>query len=170
MAKDEPSTFEAPETIGRMLVTTWALLYSMDSDQRRACEFPMTDPGRVDWDFIPKPDRQGIPLSRLNAHQRTLAQSLLAAGLSEQGYSQALQIMAMENMLREHEQQRLGVVACDFRHADQYFIAFFGRPGFEDTWGWRFLGSPVVIDLAQRPGRPVLSPDRYQRLPGGMEA
>ena len=85
MTSDEQSTFEAPQTIGRMLVTTWALLSSMDDDQRRACEFPMADPGRADWDFVPKPDRQGIPLSRLNAHQRTLAQSLLAAGLSEQG-------------------------------------------------------------------------------------
>lgn len=70
MADGEQSIFEAPETIGRMLVTTWALLYSMDGDQRRACEFPMADPGRVDWDFVPKPDRQGIPLSRLDAHQR----------------------------------------------------------------------------------------------------
>ena len=145
MTNDEESTFEAPETIGRMLVTTWALLYSMDGDQRRACEFPMADPGRADWDFVPKPDRQGIPLSRMNAHQRTLAQSLLAAGLSEQGYSQALQIMAMENMLREREQRRLGVVAGDFRHSDQYFIAFFGRPGFEDTWGWRFLGHHLSL-------------------------
>jgi hypothetical protein len=70
---------------------------------------------------------------------------LLAAGLSEQGYSQALQIMAMENLLREREQQRLGVVAGDFRHSDQYFIAFFGRPGFEDTWGWRFLGHHLSL-------------------------
>jgi hypothetical protein len=101
MADGEQSIFEAPETIGRMLVTTWALLYSMDGDQRRACEFPMADPSRVDWDFVPKPDRQGIPLSRLDAHQRTLAQSLLAAGLSEQGYSQALQIMAMEGRPRD---------------------------------------------------------------------
>ena len=82
----------------------------------------MDDPGRLDWDFIPKPDRQGIPLSRLGPHQRTLAQSLLAAGLSEQGYSQALQIMAMENMLREREQPRMGVITGDFRHADQYFL------------------------------------------------
>jgi len=80
MANDEQSLFEAPETIGRMLVTTWALLYSMDGEQRRACAFPMADPGRGDRDFVPKPDRQGIPLSRLNAHQRTLAQSLVAAG------------------------------------------------------------------------------------------
>lgn len=139
------AVFEAPETIRRMLVTTWALLYSMDESQRRACEFPMNHPGRMDWDFIPKPDRQGIPLSRLNAHQRTLVHSLLAASLSEQGYSQALQIMAMENILREREQHAFGVVTGDFRNSDQYFLAFFGRPGFEDTWGWRFLGHHLSL-------------------------
>ena len=45
MANNEEGTFEAPETTGRMPVTTWALLYSMHGDQRRACEFPMADPG-----------------------------------------------------------------------------------------------------------------------------
>ena len=137
--------YEAPDTIRRMLFTTWALLYSMDPGQRRECEFPMADPGRLDWDFIPKPDRTGIPLWRLSAHQRTLVHSLLAAGLSEQGYTQTLQIMAMENILRERETPIFGVVAGDFRSSDQYFLAFFGRPGFEDTWGWRFLGHHVSL-------------------------
>ena len=89
--------FEAPDTIRRMPITTWGLLYSLKPEQRRQCEFAMTDPGRLDWDFIPKPDRQGIPLAQLDSHQRTLAQSMLAAGLSVRGYSQALQIMAMEH-------------------------------------------------------------------------
>lgn len=128
-----------------MLVTTWALLYSMDRGQRSECEFAMDDPDRLDWDFIPKPDRRGIPLWRLNPHQRTLVHSLLAAALSEQGYTQALQIMAMENILREREVGRHGVTAGDFRNSDQYFVAFFGRPGFEDTWGWRFLGHHVSL-------------------------
>lgn len=141
----EDEAFEAPETIRRMLITTWAFLYSLDPGQRQHCQFAMDDPGRLDWDFIPKPDRQGIPLTRLDPHQRTLAHSLLAAGLSVQGYSQALQIMAMENMLREIEAPRLGVAAGDFRHPDQYFLAFFGRPGFEDTWGWRFLGHHLSL-------------------------
>jgi len=137
--------YEAPDTIRRMLVTTWALLNRMDSTQRAECSFPMADPGRVDWDFIPKPDRQGIPLWRLSSHQRTLVHSLLAAGLSERGYTQALQIMAMENILREHETPMLGIVTGDFRSSDQYFLAFYGRPGFEDTWGWRFLGHHVSL-------------------------
>ena len=148
MASSSPATaeaFEAPATIARMLVTTWALLQSMTPEQRRQCEFTMDDPGRLDWDFIPKPDRLGIPLAQLGAHQRMLAQSLLAAGLSTQGYSQALQIMAMENMLREIEVPLLGVIAGDFRNQDQYVLSFFGRPGFEDTWGWRFLGHHLSL-------------------------
>jgi Protein of unknown function (DUF3500) len=144
-ARGREEAFEAPETIRRMLTTTWALLYSLDPRQREHCQFDLADPVRLDWDFIPKPDRKGIPLARLDAHQRTLAQSLLAAGLSVRGYSQALQIMAMENMLREIEVPRLGVIAGDFRNQDQYFLAFYGRPGFEDTWGWRFLGHHLSL-------------------------
>lgn len=145
MTIDAADSYEAPDTIRRMLFTTWALLNSMDSTQRRDCTFPMDEPGRLDWDFIPKPDRQGIPLWRLTSHQRTLVHSLLAAGLSEQGYTQTLQIMAMENILRERETPMFGVVTGDFRSSDQYFLAFYGRPGFEDTWGWRFLGHHVSL-------------------------
>jgi uncharacterized protein DUF3500 len=50
----------------------------------------------------------------------------------------------MKNM-REIEVGRTGVVAGDFRHQDQYFLSFFGRPGFEDTWGWRFLGHHLSL-------------------------
>ncbi|TGD86299.1 DUF3500 domain-containing protein [Mycolicibacterium sp. CH28] len=137
--------YEAPQLIARMLATTWALLWSLDPTQRLECEFAMDDAARLDWDFIPKPDRHGIPLSRLNSHQRTLVQSLLACSLSEQGYSQALQIMALENVLRERDLPIFGVIAGDMRNSDLYYLSFFGRPGFEDTWGWRFLGHHLSI-------------------------
>ncbi len=69
--------YEAPETIVRMMLLTPAFLYSLTPEQRRACEYPMDHPGRLDWDFIPKSDRTGIPLWQLNRHQRTLVQTLL---------------------------------------------------------------------------------------------
>lgn len=140
------ATYEAPRTIGRMLVTTWSLLYSLGPELRAEAEFPMSDRRRLDWDFIPKPDRAGVPLAALDRHQRVIAHSLLQAGLSTLGYSQALSIMAMENILREREVARHGVVAGDFRNADLYHLAFFGRPGFEDTWGWRLLGHHVCLN------------------------
>ena len=105
----------------------------------------MDHPGRLDWDFIPKSDRTGIPMYQLNFHQRTLIQTLLKAALSMRGYTQALEIMAMENILRELEVDRFGVSTGDFRSQDLYFVSFFGRPSFEDTWAWRFLGHHLSL-------------------------
>jgi len=137
--------YEAPETIVKMMFLSQAILYSMTSEQRRACEFPMDHPGRLDWDFIPKSDRTGIPIGQLNFHQRTLVQTLLRTGLSMRGYTQALEIMAMENILRELEVGRAGVSTGDFRSQDLYYVTWFGRPSFEDTWGWRFLGHHLSL-------------------------
>jgi hypothetical protein len=137
--------FKAPETIRKMLIAAWALLYSLTPELHAQALYPMTDQRRLDWDFIPKPDRAGVPLHRLDPHQRTLVQLMLAAGLSERGYTQALSIMAMENVLRERETAMLGVATGDFRHSDSYFISFYGRPAFEDTWGWRLLGHHLSL-------------------------
>lgn len=138
-------TYEAPQTIGKMLIATNAFLGSLSSEQRRSCVFPPDHPGRNDWDFIPKPDRIGIPLAHLDGHQRVLAQAVLRAGLSMRGYTQALAIMAMENVLREKEWPRVGYVAPDFRSPEMYFLSFYGRPAFEDTWTWRFLGHHLSL-------------------------
>jgi hypothetical protein len=140
--------YEAPQTISRMMFATWALLNSLDTGQRASALFDMADPGRLDWDFIPKPDRTGVPMYQFNRHQRTIAHTLLKAGLSMRGYSQALSVMATENVLREREaiSRGFGVLAGDFRDPDAYYFSFFGRPGFEDTWGWRVIGHHLSLN------------------------
>ncbi|MBT0772899.1 DUF3500 domain-containing protein [Kineosporia sp. J2-2] len=149
-------TYEAPRTIKRMLFATWALLDSLSPELRSRMHIPeMSDPRREDWDFIPKPDRTGVPVTQLVGHQRTLAHTLLASGLSVRGYSQALAVMATENILRELEQieRGFGVLGGDFRNPDGYWFTVFGRPGFEDTWGWRVIGHHLSLSftvVAQR--------------------
>jgi hypothetical protein len=151
-----PLTYEAPATIKRMLFATWALLDSLSPDLRAQALIPdMSDPRRTDWDFIPKPDRSGVPLFRLDRHQRTLAHTLLRSGLSIRGYSQALAVMATENILREIDviDRGFGVLAGDFRDPEGYWFTFFGRPAFEDTWGWRVIGHHLSLSctvVAQR--------------------
>lgn len=151
-----PMTFEAPQTIKRMLFSTWALLDSLRPDLKAQAFVPdMADPRRVDWDFIPKPDRAGIPMHALDRHQKVLAHALLKSGLSMRGYSQALTVMTTEAMLRELEviERGFGVLAGDFRDPEAYWFSFFGRPGFEDTWGWRVIGHHLSVNytiIAQR--------------------
>lgn len=160
---DEPPTstppamnYEAPRTIKKMLFATWALLDSLSPDLRAQAHLPqMSDPRREDWDFIPKPDRTGVPLTKFDHHQRTLAHTLLKSGLSLRGYSQVLAVMATENILRELEviDRGFGVIAGDFRNPDAYWFTVFGRPGFEDTWGWRVIGHHLSLSftiVAQR--------------------
>jgi hypothetical protein len=141
-AAASPMTYRAPQAIKNMLFTTWSLLNGFTADQRQRALFDFDDPRRIDWDFIPKPDRTGIPLFELDRHQKLLAHTLLKAGLSLRGYSQALAVMATENILREVEvlQRGFGVYAGDFRDPEAYLFSWFGRPAFEDTWGWRVMG------------------------------
>ncbi|UDY23442.1 DUF3500 domain-containing protein [Nocardioides sp. Kera G14] len=148
--------YEAPQTIKRMLFTTWALLDSLAPDLRGQMHIPaMDDPRRLDWDFIPKPDRTGVALNKLDHHQRILAHALIKSGLSMRGYSQVLSVMATENLLREMEviERGFGVIAGEFRDPENYWITIFGRPGFEDTWGWRIIGHHLSLSftiVAQR--------------------
>lgn len=138
-------TYRAPGAIQDMLFTTWSLLNGFSADQRARAHFEFDDPRRIDWDFIPKPDRTGIPLFEFDRHQKALAHALLRSGLSLRGYSQALAIMATENILRELEvvQRGFGVYAADFRDPEAYLFSWFGRPAFEDTWGWRIIGHHI---------------------------
>lgn len=140
-------TYEAPDTIRRMLFATWALLDSLSPQDRGRALLPLESPDRIDWDFIPKPDRCGVPLFALDRHQRVIAHTLLKAGLSMRGYSQVLSVMATENILREMEvvERGFGVIAADFRNPEGYWFSFFGRPGFEDTWGWRVIGHHISL-------------------------
>jgi hypothetical protein len=142
------TAYQAPGAIRDMLFTTWSLLNSFTADQRGRALFAFDDPRRVDWDFIPKPDRTGVALSELDRHQKALAQTLLKSGLSMRGYSQALSIMATENILREVEavSRGFGVYAADFRDPEAYLFSWFGRPGFEDTWGWRVIGHHLGLN------------------------
>lgn len=148
--------YEAPRSIKRMLFAAWALLDTLSPELRDRALLPeMSDPRRLDWDFIPKPDRTGVPLFKLDHHQRTLAHTLLKSGLSIRGYSQALSVMATEYVLRELEQidRGFGVIAGEFRNPEGYWFTFFGRPGFEDTWGWRIVGHHLSLSftvVAQR--------------------
>ena len=129
-----------------MLVNASALLSCLSDGQRSHSWFPLDTPNRRDWDFVPKPDRLGMPLSAMDGHQRALAHALLSAGLSMRGYTMALSIMTMEHVLRETGINRFGLAAADIRNPDLYFFSIFGRPSHEDTWGWRVLGHHLSLN------------------------
>ncbi len=139
------ASFAAPALARRLMSLSASLLGTMSPEQRGQAQFPMDHPSRLDWDFVPKPDRVGLPLASMAPHQRTLAHSLLSTGLGARAYTQALSIMAMENVLREQLVKIVGVNAGDVRDPDKYFFAFYGHPAFERTWACRVLGHHLSV-------------------------
>ena len=127
-------------------------LNNLTEEQRAKATFSLDDPERKDWHFIPKPFqgegvRGGLPLKDLRPDQRHLAYALLSTGLSRKGFSTALQIMSLEQVLWEIEQ-------APKRDSSMYYVSIFGKPG-EKTWGWRVEGHHLSTNFTIAGGKVV---------------
>jgi hypothetical protein len=138
---------EDAQTIQKLLVGVIGLMDTFSAEQRAAALYDFDDPRRLDWDIIPKPDRVGVSMHNLDRHQKVVLLELVRLVVSHEVYTKVLAIMQLEHVLRAREADFLGVAAPLWRTSDSYFLAIFGRPGFEDTWSIRFLGHHVCINV-----------------------
>lgn len=138
---------EDPQTIQKLLVGVIGLIDTFSAEQREAALFAFDDPGRLDWDIIPKPDRVGVSMHNLDRHQKVVVLELVRMSVSHEVFTKVLAIMQLEHVLRAREADFLGVAAPLWRTSDSYFVSIFGRPGFEDTWSLRFLGHHVCLNI-----------------------
>jgi hypothetical protein len=105
-----------------MTAAARSLLSSLPADSREDACFPFASPARPQWSYLPG-QRQGIALSELGMDGRQAAHRLLATALSRPAFTQAVMIMAVEEVLDLDERGQLG------RRSDGYQVAVFGSPG-----------------------------------------
>jgi hypothetical protein len=127
-------------------------LASLDAGQRTNATMKFDDPARLDWHNIPKAERKGLQVRDMTATQRKLCHALLQAALSDVGYQKAVNIMALENNLREGEKN---LKNGPLRDPDRYFLTVFGTPGNSGEWGWSFEGHHFSLNFAFRDGHLV---------------
>ncbi len=113
-------------------------LAALTPAQRARTMIPLEDPQRLDWGFTPRP-RRGISLGELDPAQRERAHALLRTGLSQAGYQTAVDVIALETVLRE-----LG--GGPHRDPGLYFLSVFGMPSASSPWGWRFEGHHLSLN------------------------
>jgi hypothetical protein len=146
-----------------------AFLEQLPEDQNEQARFNFEDKERLNWHFIPR-ERKGLPLRDLSDDDKQRAHALIASGLSESGYSQALDIMSLEEVLYlleegEREMRR------ERRHPGKYYISIFGEPSNEGTWGWRVEGHHLSLNYTIENGKVVSStPEFYGANPGLIDA
>jgi hypothetical protein len=162
----------ADSLAGLMRSGAMSLLAGLDDRQRKLAARPFTDdPARRWLEYRPR-RRPGASIAELGGTARKAAHRLLATGLSEHAYAQAMGIVALEEVLDRKEQWRRG------RHSGDYWVSVYGNPEGDQPWSWRFEGhhlsvtmtvageevSPAPVFLGANPacvsyaGRPVSRP------------
>lgn len=130
-------------------------LATLTDDQRAIAALDYDSPARVDWHFIPKDKRKGLQIREMNQQQRQAAHALLKTALSEAGYSKAMQIMEMENLLKTL-QAKTGKTT-PLRDSERYYFTVFGKPSDAEKWGLSVEGHHLSLSFVIDKGEVISS-------------
>ncbi|HEU5417449.1 MAG TPA: DUF3500 domain-containing protein [Streptosporangiaceae bacterium] len=126
---------------GQMRAAATTLLAALTGEQRELAALPFGDDGARRWlEYRPEP-RPGACLAGLSIAARKAAHQLLSTALSDHAFTQAMGIVALEEVLDRKEQGRRG------RHSGDYWVAVFGNPAADQPWSWRFEGHHVSVTM-----------------------
>ena len=141
------TTTQAHDPIKQMAVAAQHFLDTLDEKQVQQAVYEMSDQQQKNWHFLPdkfiKPDgrRYGLPIEQMSSDQSLLALALVNAGLSHNGYLTTMTVMSLEQVLHDLEDKN------PIRNSHLYYLTIFGKPGNEQTWGWRFEGHHLSINF-----------------------
>ena len=131
----------AESLAGQMRTAARALLTGLDGGQRELAARPFGDDAARRWlEYRPR-HRPGACIAELSGAARKAAYRLLATGLNEHAYAQALGIIALEEVLDRKEQWRRG------RHSGDYWVSLYGAPEGDQPWSWRFEGHHLSVTM-----------------------
>jgi hypothetical protein len=125
----------------QMRSSALALLAALDDRQLALAAQPFEDDAARRWlEYRPR-GRPGASIADMSRIARKAAHRLLATGLREHAYAQAMNIVALEEVLDRREDWRRG------RHSNDYWVSVFGDPAGEAPWSWRFEGHHLSVTM-----------------------
>jgi hypothetical protein len=134
-------------------------LASLSPEERAKATFPLDDPERVKWFYVPI-ERKGLPLREMSPYQKHLASALLSSGLSQTGYIKAVSIMSLEDVLKVMEKD-----SGERRNPEKYYFTIFGTPSDTGTWGYRVEGHHISQNYTIANGHVVDAPSFFGSNP-----
>lgn len=135
-----------------MAAAAHRFLDSLDGEARAVALTAFADEdARHDWHYIPR-TRPGLALTAMGARAQKAAHDLVATGLSLPAFAAATTIMALEDVLDRVEG------GARSRHRGDYSVTVFDEPAPGATWGWRFEGHHVSLNVAVVDGDVATTP------------
>ncbi len=143
-----------------------AFVNALSDVQKSKAVFPFVDTSRFDWNFLPAytNPRTGIAIKELDSIQQLQFYTLLSAYLSNDGYARAKTIMSFEYLLKELEPSNPS------RIPENYFVAVYGNPGKDSTWGWKFSGHHLALNFTIVNDQLAFAPFFFGANPGEVKA
>src|SRR5258705_10625094 len=131
---------------GRMRQAAAALLVSLTESQRKSASFPLGAGQRTAWSNLPVGvvPRVGVSLGELDDKAKQHAHALIRSSTSSQGYLKMTAVMRHDDMLHGLESAALASnpaprsgrrAIVDSMGARNYWLALFGDPVQDDSWG-----------------------------------
>lgn len=153
-------------TGARMIDAAQQVLDGLSEANRAKAVFAFDDPVRTNWHYypiLPEP-RKGAVIKAMTPAERNLVKKLLATGVSKSGYEVSLNVIALENILRDIENTEW---AKKYRDSELYHICIFGKPAMTGRWGWRFEGHHLSLSYVIDEGKVVATtPIAFGANPG----
>ena len=152
------AAYESAKTEQLMVHAAARLIESLDRFQKPKTVFKFEAADRTNWHYFPEGgfteeygySRNGLTLRAMDPKQRHFAYGLMNTGLSDGGYVKAMDVMALEEVVRAIEDDTTG-------HRDTlgFHYSIFGEPSLKGTWGWRVEGHHLSLHYTLRNGELV---------------
>jgi hypothetical protein len=135
-----------------MVEAAQKLLAGLSEQLRAKASFPFDDPSRLVWHYYPITPwpRKGAVLKEMTPREKDLVKDLLRSGTSQAGYETALNVIALEAILRDIENTEW---ARKYRDSDLYYICIYGKPALTGKWGWRIEGHHLCLNYFLEDGQ-----------------
>lgn len=117
-----------------------AFLAALEAEKRQSALFTFDSPERFNWHYVPR-RRAGLPLKAMADPERAAAHQLLRAALSAEGYRKAVDIMRLEEVLRQREFFGFS------RDPDNYAFTVFSTLEAAFPLGWRVEGHHLSLNF-----------------------
>jgi hypothetical protein len=144
LAAAQPSTKSKPRVSVDMVKTVNNFLASLPDSLQKKATYPFESEERYNWYFVPRA-RNGVPVKQLSEGQRKAAMAILQESLSDPGYSKAVAIIEMENVLKVLENRK---PEDGYRDPEKYYFTIFGTPSKKEAWGWRIEGHHLSLNFS----------------------
>lgn len=145
-------------------------LAALNDDQRDRASWAFADPERLDIHFAPM-DLDGLRHGGMEGDKHRRGEDLLAAALSADGFDKLQAIRLLERDVRALE---AGLTRpAGFRDPGRYYWAFFGEPSAESSWGFRYEGHHLSLNVTAVPGEiaatlPLFLGAQPREVPAGL--